>query len=525
MKHTLTFLIAAAALLSFASCATEELSPEIAKTVTQTVTFVLDEDDELKASLDGNLPKWEAGDKIWISNGTEAVTVTLSKDIISGNRATVGINLSGTEFTAVYPADAHGSIDGDKVGIMIPNATDGTFANAHIAVARGGNDLHFKNAVSILKITVDNTVKGINIAAKSQVCGSFKASFGQSLSVTADNSAGQDIILVPATSGVQYVAVGPGTIARGTAFTVIKEDNSWAEKMLGSDKNVEISKMYDLEDVSNWDLAFDTSGSLWGEFSVSDEKKVHFSKGNLRYTVDTGEWSFFDQQYECGPSTYEGGHDKEISLFSWGYNPVLSIIPDSYTKDMVERTEGDLSKSEDWGYVFGGESSPWRTLSGGGGSEYYYLARLHPASKVGNESSARFAKVKVDHMAGVLLFPDRFIWATSLMGDVPEGINNYLKMFWPEDDSQMDYSIEQFTAMEVAGAVFLPSAGHRYRNSCHDWGERGNYWSSTAYTYEKDGDCAGCFCFEQYVAYDEWTTYREEGCSVRLVKDSITPVD
>ena len=92
---------------------------------------------------------------------------------------------------------------------------------------------------------------------------------------------------------------------------------------------------------------------LRGLFPVNGEgKQVRFAKGNLRYTVATKEWSFFDRQYECGPAKFEDGHDQVISLFTWGYGE-WSTNPTTRTYETGTFT--------DWGCKIG-DGKTWRTL-------------------------------------------------------------------------------------------------------------------------------------------------------------------
>jgi len=61
-------------------------------------------------------------------------------------------------------------------------------------------------------------------------------------------------------------------------------------------------------------------GALPGEFSISADKKVHFSKGNLVFDATDGynDAYFFEHQYDCPQN---GPEDPDIrSLFYWGYS-------------------------------------------------------------------------------------------------------------------------------------------------------------------------------------------------------------
>ena len=134
------------------------------------------------------------------------------------------------------------------------------------------------------------------------------------------------------------------------------------------------------------------SSAISKEFSVGPAdncKKVRFSRGNLRYTPSIESWWFFDKQYECGPSSYEDGHNTEISLFTWGFGD-WSTMPG--TKDY------EKGSFTDWGKEIG-EGNTWRTFTT---AEWQYLIweRPNAGNKVG--------LAKVCGMNGILILPDDF---------------------------------------------------------------------------------------------------------------------
>lgn len=248
------------------------------------------------------------------------------------------------------------------------------------------------------------------------------------------------------------------------------------------------------------------AGLLYGEFSIAPGKKVRFSKGNLRYTVGTGEWSFFDKQYECGPDTYAGGHNAEISLFTWGYSATLSIIPDGFSIANVSSTyEGNLKPEHDWGRVMG-DGRTWRTLTM---DEWKYLLGNPEGTNCREDAWEKFGFTKVCGVRGLIIKPDTFE-KPDVTYTVSEG-----------------YSAEGWRLMEAAGAVFLPSAGYRRYDEdetpsiiIDSYGSRVCYWSSTPYSN---------YVSAYAMSIRELSTIeissvgsvigRGNGCSVRLVSD------
>ncbi len=229
------------------------------------------------------------------------------------------------------------------------------------------------------------------------------------------------------------------------------------------------------------------------EFSVSATRKVKFSPANLRYTVDTKQWSFFEHQYDCGASTYTGYHDKEISLFTWGKG-WWSII--SNTGGYYEPEEDIQGTVYDWG------TGKWRTLTY---PEWKYLlySRKITDDKVG------FARARVNGMKGIVIFPDGYSGSTS-----GTGISSY-----NDDFPSSDIPSETWTAMETDGVVFLPAAGSRNSNTYINYvNQKVRYW--TASYYPDTNDTSYCIIVEEGEFDNNGEKYgRGMGLSVRLVTD------
>ena len=250
-----------------------------------------------------------------------------------------------------------------------------------------------------------------------------------------------------------------------------------------------------------------------GTFSVSADKQVTFSKGNLQYTQSTNTWSFASAQWEMigtdnviGDSVtsdifgdYKNGTalaDK-IDLFGWStattnYGVSTSISDSDYSGSFV-----------DWGTNKIGNDAPntWRTLTY---DEWEYLLDTRP-----NASSLK-GVAQVNGVNGLILLPDS--WTC------PSGVT--FKSGFHSDWSIKAYgqyqtfSAEQWSKLEAAGAVFLPASGSRYGSIVDDVRDIGYYWSATEnvsfYAYY-----LRIYSDDAYMYY----YYRYCGHSVRLVKD------
>jgi len=174
--------------------------------------------------------------------------------------------------------------------------------------------------------------------------------------------------------------------------------------------------------------------SLNGLFSISENKQVRFSGGNLEYQNYTRTWKFARHQYDLvgednsniGNYSYQGW----IDLFAWGTgdNPTKTVV-DSYG-DYHYRT------FYDWGNntIFG-NSGYWRTLTS---AEWTYIIRTRPNAR------NKYGMATINGVYGCILLPDNWVsnGYTFAAGNTSYFANNI---------SQSEWSL-----MESAGAVFLP---------------------------------------------------------------------
>ena len=226
-----------------------------------------------------------------------------------------------------------------------------------------------------------------------------------------------------------------------------------------------------------------TEGALPGVFTVADpdgipntgdERKVHFSKGNLMKNI---EWRFFDHQYEC--SLDVGG---DCSLFAWG------AIDDEGTGWEVPVID-ELTGQYEWGFWMKPKDT-WHTLTK---LEWAYLFGLNidneetPIYEIntGNPRSNLF-RVGVDVMGQkcIVLYPDNYC-------------GNKDETFATEKD---------YSEATKSGIVFLPAAGHNSKDG-DSW-----YWSRSG---------SGSFADVLHSVGDDIvlisTTHITYSCSVRLV--------
>ena len=286
-----------------------------------------------------------------------------------------------------------------------------------------------------------------------------------------------------------------------------------------------------------------TEGALPGEFSVSATKKVHFSKGNLQFnaqegthqcadgTTKKGTWRFAEDQWECwgwvDHIQFSSSYNGWIDLFGWGTSGWNSganaYLPYSTSSEFGDYYPGGSDSNDltgeyanaDWGvYNQIGEDAPgsWRTLTT---DEWEYL--LHGRT----DADILFGFGTVCGCAGLIILPDNWedpkpsgvIFKPSTQNGLEWQGNEY-KNSEPENFTHNEYN-NTWSAMEAAGAVFLPAAGYRRGSTVNGVYDYGGYWSST----HDEGSFAWYIYFTVYRLVPQTFVARSQGCSVRLVKD------
>jgi hypothetical protein len=326
---------------------------------------------------------------------------------------------------------------------------------------------------------------------------------------------------------------------------VINQANPWECVISGLQPNTQYyvrAFVHPSHDNSNWgtgyyygdQVTFTTSGNgesgdvmdgaVKGLFSVSENDKVYFSKGNLQYQASSNTWRFAENQWDCvgnGNSNISSSYSGWIDLFGWatsGYyydgtchypwtcSPTGNYV--AYGNHYANLD--DETGQADWGYNAisngGNRIGQWRTLSE---DEWEYLVLTRNTA-----SGIRFAKATVNGVYGVILLPDD--WNSSVYG-----LTN------TNDETTASYgdnviSDETWVSvLEPAGAVFLPAAGKRESLSVYYANVEGGYWSSSGSSVEGflgHHDLAGCLEFGNTRLYFN-SESRSNGYSVRLVHD------
>ena len=247
-----------------------------------------------------------------------------------------------------------------------------------------------------------------------------------------------------------------------------------------------------------------------GEFSVAEDKKVQFARGNLQHEGDMyeGKWSMAKQQYEMlGQDNIdkpEGSNSsytaKLIDLFCWStakdYNGLEFF---AYDEEERAKTyfQGDFA---DWGAeasLVSDLGEGWCTLSK---DEWDYL--LNERTNAANLK----ALATVASVQGLILLPDN----------------------WTGSAPAATLAAEEWTTLEKDGAVFLPTAGQMTQTydqteyvtttTVSNDGVEGFYWTSTPFD-DNAGLNAYVLNFSATNATPETDVNRCIASAVRLVKE------
>jgi len=243
---------------------------------------------------------------------------------------------------------------------------------------------------------------------------------------------------------------------------------------------------------------------LPGVFSVSANKKVQFTKGNLwcNTTTTPVAYAFETNQYDISDSwDYNASH---VYHFFW-----TKDAANSYVKSYSDGT----TTADD--VPFFAESKGGLTVAGTKGlyalsmSEWSYLINEDNESS-GRSQTNRFAFAQVNEKNGLLIFPDGYQEGTAVSGVTGIATVNTYDAKYPTSS----IAAETWSTMEAAGVVFLPAAGSWDGTWMNGKNSAGFYWSSTPSSAEKGYYCA--FTGWNLNSYEEY--YRNNAQSLRLVK-------
>lgn len=475
---------------------------------------------------DDNFSCWHSGDAIMINDITGTIDVLSNNDRKGTIASTTEPTAEDDNYYAIYPADAVTSTTvGTTANIHLPAmqkciiGSDGKQVINAIMGAQGTTKLNFYNLCALLKVKLPTGLNVTDIYVTTFTTGDNNARvktnkrlwgngtvtfYGEGVrprlsnlkrSTTtelngAPNDGGDTIYLhvvdhpsdgiyyitVPEVTGVNYevrvnykVNATVNNVNQNFYYHIIKRQSGNNNQLLANQIGVVDFGSITIPEPTNPD----PNDFNPGLYSISSTEKVNFAKGNLVFNVtanSTGSdahtyyWSFNTTQngtvgYDLTMSgNYPSSGTSEYCKMSvnngvfpdnnGSYNHATFYDWGKYINQMTQTTDDDL----------------WFTLSK---TEWSYLLYTRGVSY------ARFAKVQVDGANGLLLFPDEFLWPDDAITQ-PTNLNSATANF-----SQRNFTINEFSALEAAGCVFLRANGYYdHENPANSYNLTfGYYWT------------------------------------------------
>ena len=216
-------------------------------------------------------------------------------------------------------------------------------------------------------------------------------------------------------------------------------------------------------------------------FSVSKNKKVIFSPGNLQFTQSTYQWTFAEYQFDCYGLL---AGIWELFIFGSADEPMTTkMVP----FDELKFWQGNAISYQ-------GTTYPPKTWSMPTKDELNYLLSFRT-----NAANLRGA-ASVNGTNGYILLPDDWKQPSGVKF-VPGGYNYATNV----------YTIADWIKMEANGAVFLPATGYRYDYSVGNRGVEGLYWTDDVEVVGAGGGSA--YLYPVYLKFF-YNTNGEGGCNV-----------
>jgi hypothetical protein len=285
MKKSLYILFAAALAMASASCAREEIfENEQAGKEVRTFTCSFDGEAQTKTNITKQgKTVWAEGDMIYVSNGTEADTLTVDSKYAGQKYFEFSTTLEGKIYV-VYPVSAVAGIAEDgKISVNIPNVQNGTFGSANIACAVAEDRyVKLKNVTAVLrfKVAADAAapVKVVSInSVGDKVTGTVNVDLSTGspvVSTIEGNSYSSDVtVSVDGSNGNSfYASVIPGTYKAGFSMSAVTLDlkNAKESRTTVSDKEIKVNGYYDLGTIGAELQPLDGDGSQNNPWQIND---------------------------------------------------------------------------------------------------------------------------------------------------------------------------------------------------------------------------------------------------------------
>ena len=458
MKKYIQSMMAFAAIVSFASCSSEDNNSTIEnESATKVMTFTATQEGDEQSTRaaistsDSKVINWEEGDQISIFDGTNNKQFTLKDGKGTPNATFTGEALESGSYTAVYPYQSTASLSGNDVtNVTLPatqTATDNSFdKNAALMMAQSNsNTLNFKNVVGYVKVKPTFNCTRIDLKAF-------------------DNSA---------------VLAGTGTVSynNGKPTLDLSETKDYAITLRG---DIKANKYYYIAVPpvtlkAGWTIQFTASDGK--VYSRKGTNPITFTRNKV---TNLGEFAT-DGDYWAGPrGIVDSDQEVDMGVFNiGGTNYRLIFAKSNLTANGLATNEYDYGDYFAWG-----ATEPW----------YYSATQLWKKGKEAGFTQANAPTLSKTYKANEVLsssddaahqilggdwqLPTKEIWKA--LWDA-----NTKTVYWGPDGNKRYDTISGIKGMKISKKddpdtyIFLPAAGSA-GTKVSNVGDFGYYWSGTA---------------------------------------------
>ena len=490
MKKYIQSMMAFAAIVSFASCSSEDNNTTIEnESATKVMTFTATQEGNeasTRAILSGTNIHWDSEDKISIFDGTNNNQFTLTAGAGSTSGKFSGEAGQSTSYTAVYPYQSTASLSGTNVtNVTIPatqTATANSFdKNAALMMAQSNSTtLEFKNVVGYVKVKPKFACSKIELEAaegSSDILagkGTLNWNGGNpKINITEETSKTITLNGSIAKDNSYYIVVPTGTLNRMWKITFTADDGKKYTRYCSKPLTIERNKIINLGN-------FATDSPFW-----ADEHR--------------GNKVTYEQEVDLG-LTITGSDNKKYKVIFANAN----------------LTANGLATNEYGDYFAWGATEPWYTSYTGttfnGWKTNGYANGTAPTFN-GKYDEKKDFEMSDDPARKILgggwQIPTKTIWE-----ELKSKMNNLTKKGFNSERKGYEFVNNDQT-------LFLPAAGEVNGTSFNYVGSYGEYWSGTAYSstdaYYLSFDESG---FNVQIIYDRYCGYSVR--PVRLVELSAT---
>ena len=465
MKKYIQSMMAFAAIVSFASCSSEDNNTTIEnESAVKVMTFTATQEGDSQSTRaaistsDSKVINWEEGDQISIFDGTKNNQFTLKNGAGTKSATFQGVAASAETYTAVYPYQSEATLSGTSVEKVTLKATQNATANsfdkeAALMIAEGGdgNTLNFKNVVGYVKVKPTFNCKRIDLKAfdnSAVLAGTGTVSYNNGEPKLDLSNAETKNYAITLTGDIKagnfyYIAVPPVTLKAGWTIEFTAKDNGKLYSRKGTNPiTFTRNKVTDLGE-------FATTGDYWYDPVRADQEvdlgltitigtknyKVIFAKSNLTTTgLATNEYDYGD-------------------YFAWG------AIKPWYTE--IDKTSSSWTATWEKSGGYSITNAPFYNSS----TQSYTKYTPGDALEASDDAARQILK-------GDWRIPTTEIWAAL--------VNNATKVW---DSTNKGY---KFT--KNSQTLFLPAAGNVWRTSFYNVGSSGRYWSGTTASLKDNAD-------------------------------------